>query len=320
MGTTRIKVIDLSSDEKEIKTSRKHAEKLSGLGKAKKAQKTESQPTNQQAEKPASAEFTQGKDENTEQLKPTESITITDSTTPLVPSDSPSVATAPTRKPKRQTHHLGQKYVKAKQLIEDKVYTQNEAFELLPKTSSVKFDPTVEIHLNVADKSIKGSVTFPHLKTVQKEKKYLIFSDEQSTINDKHIIWANEKTVSQIENGALKTGKDFDTVVTTPKFMPALAKVAKILGPKGLMPNPKNGTITEDPTTALDGNKTEDVYHYKTDPTAPIIHAKLGKLSQNSDELKGNLKVLIASIGTSKIKKATLTTSMGPGIRINPAA
>lgn len=318
MGTTRIKVIDLSSDEKEIKTSRKHAEKLSGLGKAKKSATTEDTEKNHDRTDATEELVKTAVDEAVS--SETQNENASEAPQGSVLSGSESVSSVVARKPKRQKHHLGQKYVKAKQLIEDKVYTQNEAFELLPKTSSVKFDPTVEIHLNVADKSIKGSVTFPHLKTVQKEKKYLIFSDEQSTINDKHIIWANEKTVSQIENGALKAGKDFDTVVTTPKFMPVLAKVAKILGPKGLMPNPKNGTILEDPATALVASKTEDVYHYKTDPTAPIIHAKLGKLSQNSDELKGNLKVLIASIGTSKIKKATLTTSMGPGIEINPAA
>jgi large subunit ribosomal protein L1 len=99
--------------------------------------------------------------------------------------------------------------------------------------------------------------------------------------------------------------------------MPSLAKVAKILGPRGLMPNPKNGTIVEDPKTVLEGQANQDSYRYKTDPTAPIIHAKIGMLSQNSDELKNNLKVLITSIGPSKIKKATITTSMGPGLRFN---
>ncbi len=302
MGTTRIKVIDLSSSEKEIKTSRKHAEKLSGLEKLKKEVRPKVK---------ASEEVMSPNPLDAELLKSEVSVENKEKTKTQKTKTSSSN--------KDLAHHRGKKYLQAKQLIENRLYTKDEAFKLLPKTSTTKFDPTVEIHLNVTDKNIKGNLTFPYLKSQQKERKYLIFSDKKSETK-KQVIWANEKTVADIEKGILKPGKDFDTVVSTPKFMPTLAKVAKILGPKGLMPNPKNGTITEDIDKVLEGAKNNNLYAYKCDPTAPIIHTKIGKLSQKETELSENLKVLVIAIGPSKIINATLTTSMGPGIRLNIAS
>ncbi len=312
MGTTRIKVIDLSSSEKEIKTSRKHAS-LAPL--AKRAEKL--------------AELEKLKKEVRPQNTTSEQAKILSLKNPGVPVqeqiETEFEQKVKTQKPKATLskkdigHKRGKKYLQAKQLIENRLYAKDEAFKLLPKTSTVKFDPTVEIHLNVTDKNIKGNLTFPYLKSQQKERKYLIFSDKKSETK-KQVIWANEKTVADIEKGILKPGKDFDTVVSTPKFMPTLAKVAKILGPKGLMPNPKNGTITEDIDKVLEGTGNNNLYAYKCDPTAPIIHTKIGKLSQKETELSENLKILVATIGPSKIINATLTTSMGPGIRLNIAS
>lgn len=317
MGTTRIKVIDLSSEQQEIKTSRKHArlasltkraEKLAGVGKLKKTEK-ESKVANKQKEsqpKVAPRPLDE-KVEETQEVSPALQDTETPKTTPVSP---PKKATG--------THHKGAKYQKARSQVEDKTYTAKEAFELLPKTSTTSFDASVEVHLNVTDKKIKGSISFPHLKAgTKKSKRYLIFGEKKSTISDKqNIIWANEETLSDIENGKLKPGRDFDMVVASPKFMPQLIKVAKILGPKGMMPNPKDGTITEDFekvfTTSADAAQ-----QYKTDPQAPVIHIKIGKVSQKSDELSQNLKVLISAIGPSKITKATLTSTMGPGIKFD---
>ncbi len=164
MGTTRIKVIDLSSSEKEIKTSRKHAEKLAGLEKLKKEVKPQN-TTSEQAkilslknpEVPVQEQIETEFEQKTKTQKPKATLSKKDI-----------------------GHKRGKKYLQAKQLIENRLYTKDEAFKLLPKTSTTKFDPTVEIHLNVTDKNIKGNLTFPYLKSQQKERKYLIFSDKKS--------------------------------------------------------------------------------------------------------------------------------------------
>lgn len=341
MGTTRIKVIDLSSDQKEIKTSRKHAEKLSSLSQAKKAGKkpnqgektvakseprpesrattetTEKRTENQSPEAQSSAIITgptdiTGNTELTENTGRTDTLTHTDSTVTPKPSVPSAVA-------KKRTHHKGAKYRKAASLVEEKDYTLKEALVLLPQTSFTKFDPSVEVHLNVTEKNLKATVNMPHLKAEKKEQqKYLIFSDRRLTIDDKHVLMGDEKTIADIEAGSLKPGRDFTAVAASPKFMPILAKIAKILGPKGMMPNPKNGTVTENFEKLLNSSGDSRGLSIKTDPTAPIIHTKIGKLSQKQEELEANFKALVTSIGSSKIKKAAITTTMGPAIRLDP--
>lgn len=310
MGTTRIKVIDLSSDQQQVKTSRKHAEKLAGVGKIKEEKK----------DKKAITESTEINQESTEESPTTPSV-------PKEPSRSieqgsltttvPSVIKTKSKAAKPPTHHRSKKYQTAKKLVESKTYSVKEAFELLPKTAITTFDPSVEVHLNVVDRKIKASVNFPHMKFVKKqEKKYLVFSDKRIEDIKQHIIWANESTITDIETGKLKPGRDFDTVIASPKFMPTLARIAKILGPRGMMPNPKNGTVVDNIQKAL--ILPEDTaYELRTDPQAPIFHVKIGKLSQKPDELSENLKTLIVAIGSSKIKKATLTSTMGPPIRFD---
>ena len=322
MGTTRIKVIDLSSDEKEIKTSRKHAEKLTGAAKlkepARNASHSDAGGEKKPKKEPRGKEDKEGKEERTTQAA-TEKISAP--TQPSEPSE-PSQPAKPSVSGKKHAslHHKGHKYLAAKQKIENgKQYPAKEATALLSETSTVKFDPTVELHLNVVDKSIKGSVNFPHPFAVKsKEKKYLIFAEKKEEVDGKKIIWGDEKTIGDIESGQLKPGRDFDAVISTPKFMPGLAKIAKILGPAGLMPNPKNKTVTEDIAQAL---KTKDEgFALKCEQQAPIIHTKVGKLSAKSEELEENLKALIFAIGPSKIKRATLTSTMGPGIKLDIAS
>ena len=105
-------------------------------------------------------------------------------------------------------------------------------------------------------------------------------------------------------------------VVTTPSWMPKLAKVARILGPRGIMPNPKNGTITSDLKKAVEGfqaGKTE----YKTEPKSPLLHMNLGKLDQPTEELAANVKALMTTLGKTRVKKMKLAPTMGPSVRIN---
>src|SRR3989344_1594901 len=115
-----------------------------------------------------------------------------------------------------------------------------------------------------------------------------------------------------------KPGRDFEAVISTPQFMPKIAKIAKILGPLGLMPNPKNKTVTDDISQAL--NKKDEGFTFKCEQQTPIIHTKLGKLSNKQEELEENLKALILAIGPGKIKNATLTSTMSPGIKLDIAS
>lgn len=309
MGTTRIKVIDLSSSQKEIKTSRKHAEKLAGP--AKKEPEVKPEKLKAELQLPESVQIQQNEPEQPNQPEQIgEASQQVEEKTPLPKQ----------KKTKKQKHHLGANYKKARELVENKLYSTKEALELLPKTSFVKFDPAVEIHLGVSEKNIRGTVNFPHTKDQKKkEKMYLVFTDKKFAPENKNIVWANEKTIDELESGKLKPAKDFDVVVATPNFMPALAKVAKILGPRGMMPNPKNGTVTENIQKFLEESSSSVTSEFKTDPSTPVVHIKIGKLSQKPEELAENLRALTTSIGSSKIKKAWLTTTMGPAIRIETA-
>lgn len=303
MGTTRIKIVDLSSGEKEIKTSRKHAEKLTGAAKLKEGSKD-----------------TEGT-KDLEDKKPSQPSQSSQPSKPSIPSQpsKPSQSSKPATKT-IQKHHLGKKYKEVSALVDKtKLYSAKEALELLPKTSLVKFDATVETHINVSDRKIRGTVNLPHpiKEKTKKEKRYLVFSDKQLTIEGKQIIWADEKTIPEISGGNLKPGRDFDVVYATPKFMPQLTIIAKILGPAGMMPNPKNQTVVEDITATLSKQEEPTGTQFQADPTAPIVHLKIGKLSNKPQDIAENLKAITVAIGPTKIKKLTLTTTMGPGIKID---
>lgn len=327
MGTTRVKVIDLSSDEKAVKTTRKHAEKMASAAKLDIVKKKKDPKEKEKIAKIEAAKAKANEGKNKDETAPSELIESADSKTDKAEkvektneeekteAEEKEVKKEPTKPKKESTHHQGVKYQKAKKLVENKKYSTKAAFAILPKTSYTKFDPSVEVHLSIVDKNVKGSVKYPHaFATKQKQNKYLILGDRTDLKGN--IIWGNEKTINDIDEGTLKPGKDFDVVIADPKFMAKLAKVAKILGPKGMMPNPKNGTITTDPAKAISGGD-EDSYQFKSDPNANIVHAKIGKLSQKPSDLEENLKSIVSIIGKTKVKKATLTSTMGPAIQLD---
>lgn len=297
MGTTRIKVIDLSSDKKEVKASRKRARpeaKQARLDEAKRAEKV--------------AETIKAKEEEA--------------------APQPSQISQPSQHSKpspSSRRHLGTKYLSAAQLLEKgKLYPMNEAVDLLYKTSITKFDPTVELHLNVSDKNIKGTVNLPHSVFSKKQTRYLVFADKKtddgvSLETAKNIIWGDAATIADIESGKLKPKRDFDTVIAHPKFMPQIAGIAKILGPAGLMPNPKNKTVSENIEEAIKNSARQLTggVSYKTDGQTPVIHTTLGKLSAKREDIEENLRAFILAIGSSKIRKATVATTMGPGIKVD---
>lgn len=193
----------------------------------------------------------------------------------------------------------GKKYREiAKKIEKDKVYSPSEGIELILETNPTKFDATVEMHIKVneKEKNIRGTVKFPG--GVAKEKK--ILAVEESNIDD---------VVDKIKAGKI----DFDIMVASVKVMPKLAQLAKILGPKGLMPSPKAGTVVEDVKEATDelkGGKTE----YRADKSN-IVHMPIGKVSFGKERIMQNFTALVEHMPT-RVDSIHLTTTMGPSVKV----
>ncbi|OGE31334.1 hypothetical protein A3C59_04275, partial [Candidatus Daviesbacteria bacterium RIFCSPHIGHO2_02_FULL_36_13] len=166
--------------------------------------------------------------------------------------------------------------------------------------------------INTAQTGIRGLVSLPFASG--KKLTILAFGPTASKdfAGSEDIIIGTDEVVESINKGKV----DFDLLVTTPEWMPKLAKVARILGPRGLMPNPKSGTITTDLKKAVEGfqaGKTE----YKTEAKAAVIHLGLGKLTQPTEELSANIKTLLQILGKSRVKKVSLSPTMGPSVKLD---
>lgn len=186
----------------------------------------------------------------------------------------------------------GRKYLKVAPLVDNKkVYSLPEALDLVKKTSFSKFDGTVELHLNVTDKGLRGTVALPH--GTGKQVRIRVADD------------------ALIANPVI----DFDILVAHPSMMPKLAKIAKILGPRGLMPNPKAGTIGENPE-ALALSLSKGQMQWKTEADFPIVHTIIGKVSFEPKKLEENFAALVKSINKEKIRSAFLKPTMGPAVRV----
>jgi len=203
----------------------------------------------------------------------------------------------------------GKKHQEAvKQVNPTKNYPVKEAIELAQKVSYTSFPATIETHINIKIKNIRGLVNMPF----QSGKQLRVLAFGKGAEESGADIAGSENTIEEIETGKLH----FDTIVTTPEWMPKLAKVAKILGPRGLMPNPKNGTVTDNLSKAVEelkGGKTE----YKTENQGQVIHLAIGRTDQKQEEIAANLKALYNAIGRSKVKKIILAPSMGPGVKVD---
>ncbi|MBM3208876.1 hypothetical protein FJZ40_01085 [Candidatus Shapirobacteria bacterium] len=176
----------------------------------------------------------------------------------------------------------------------NKLYPLLEAIKLLKETSLAKFSGSAEAHFNTKKKGISGEAKLPYF--AGKAKKVVI---------------ADEKILEQIAKGKI----DFGVLLATPALMPKIVPLAKILGPKGLMPNPKNGTIVEKPEEARK-NFSQNSLSFKTEKDFPLIHVVFGKISQKEKELEENLAALIKAIGAGNIKKLVIKATMGPGIKV----
>lgn len=198
------------------------------------------------------------------------------------------------KKTKKEPRVRGKKYNEAKAKIDrNKLYPAKEAIKLIKETSFSKFDGSVELHLIVKKTGLSVSVALPY--AAGRQKKVEIATDE---------------TVKKISEGKI----DFDILVATSEMMPKLVPFARILGPKGLMPNPKNGTLVPDIKKAksYEGNSVT----IKTEKEAPLIHTVIGKVSQKGDELEKNLEAITKGVSDKQIKKAYLKATMGPSIKL----
>lgn len=196
------------------------------------------------------------------------------------------------------------RYQSAKVMVEKKTYKLTEALEVLAKLPKGKFDETVELHIDTIETGISGNLTLPY-----------------GTGKKTRVAIATDELIAKIEKGlsaeaSAKAGKiDFDVLIATPDMMPKLAKVARILGPKGLMPNPKNGTITQNPESIIKKFEGGQI-NFKTEAKAPIIHLTVGKLSFGDKKLLENIKTVLSAIPEGKIKKVVLKSTMSPAIKI----
>lgn len=221
----------------------------------------------------------------------------------------------------------GKKYAEAFKLVEkDKFYDPEEAIELAKKTASAKFDETVEVAFRLgvdpkhADQQVRGAVVLPH--GTGKTKRVLVFAKgekaKEAEVAGADIVGA-EELVTKIQGG----WADFDVAVATPDMMGLVGRLGKILGPKGLMPNPKVGTVTLDVTRAINEIKAGKI-EYRTDK-AGNIHAPIGKVSFESEKLLQNFRTLVdillkvkpAAAKGQYMRSITLSTTMGPGVKVN---
>ena len=214
------------------------------------------------------------------------------------------------------------RYTEAAALIENgKLYSAEEAIELVKKTSNVKFDASVDVAFNLgADQQLRGAVVLPH--GTGKTKKVLVVAEGEKAQEAKDAgadIVAGKEILEDIKKGWL----DFEVMIATPNMMAELGKLGRILGPKGLMPNPKAGTVTMDVANAIKEIKAGKI-EYRLDK-ANIIHVPVGKASFTEEQLADNFQTLIDAIVKAKpaaakgqyFRNVTITSTMGPGVKVD---
>lgn len=222
----------------------------------------------------------------------------------------------------------GKKYVEAAKAVDRQtLYDPAEAIALVKKTATAKFDETVEVHIRTgcdgrhADQQIRGAVVLPH--GTGKTVRVLVFAKgakaEEAQAAGADFVGA-EELIPKIQN---EGWLDFDVVVATPDMMGVVGRLGRVLGPKGLMPNPKAGTVTMDVTRAIGEIKAGKI-EYRLDKTN-IIHVPVGKASFSEEQLGENFSTLMAAIVKAKpsslkgayLKSVVITTTMGPGIKMS---
>ena len=224
----------------------------------------------------------------------------------------------------------GKKYVDGAKLIDRaKLYDPQEAMELCVKTGTAKFDETVEIHVKLgvdgrhADQQVRGAIVLPNGTGKQVRVLAICKGDNQKLAEEAGAEFVGaEDMVQKIQ---AENWMDFDVLITTPDMMGLVGRLGKILGPRGLMPNPKAGTVTPDIAKAVKEAKAGKI-EYRLDKTN-IIHCPIGKVSFGTEKLQENFSALLGAIVKAKpaaskgqyVKSCVVASTMGPGVRINPS-
>ena len=225
---------------------------------------------------------------------------------------------------------MGKKYVESSKLVDKNVlYTPAEALDLAVKTAKAKFDETIELHVRLgvdprhADQQVRGAVVLPN--GTGKTVKVLVFAKGAKATEAQEAgadFVGAEELVQKIQG---ENWFDYDVVVATPDMMGVVGRLGRVLGPKGLMPNPKSGTVTFDVAKAIADIKAGKV-EYRVDKTA-IVHCPIGKKSFGTEKLVENFKALMDALVKAKpaaakgqyLKSVSVSATMGPGAKVNPA-
>lgn len=324
MGKIRIKTFEESPEDEAKLKAKKEAKRVEKMAAKNEHRAALGKKINPQTEIPVIA-----RSESDEAISETSTSTvipadagIQDSqtetpTTPVIASDKTVIASSAEQNaaitetetkspPSLKLRKAKEKFVKVKILgkrhkenltvvSKNQVYPLDQALEALKKFKKSKFDETVELHINTKEKGVSGQVILPH-----------------GTGETLVIKIADDAILSEVAKGKI----NFDILVATPSMMPQLAHVAKVLGPRGLMPNPKNGTITDKPEDAVKKLSGGQIT-YKTEAISPIIHARVGKISFENNKLKDNVNAFLKSVGSDKISSVTLKSTMSPAIKLD---
>ncbi len=222
----------------------------------------------------------------------------------------------------------GKKYVEVASKVEKgKLYTKEEAVKLVKETSTAKFDETVELVLRLnldtkkADQQLRGATVLPN--GIGKVKKVLVLAKGEQASLAKEAGADYVGDTDMIEKIEKENWFDFDTIIATPDMMPQLGKIGRVLGPRGLMPNPKTGTVTMDTKRAVEDVKKGRV-EYRTDSFGNVA-VSIGKVSFDAEKLQGNMEAFVSLILKTKpaavkgkyIKNISISTTMGPGIKVD---
>jgi len=224
----------------------------------------------------------------------------------------------------------GKKYQDAiKKIDKNNLYDTTEAMSLVVETATAKFDETVELHVKLgvdsrhADQQVRGAIVLPH--GTGKTQRVLVFAKANKADEARAAGADFVGDMDMVEKIQKENWFDFDVVVATPDMMGVVGRLGKVLGPKGLMPSPKAGTVTMDVTKAINEIKAGKV-EYRLDKTN-IIHCPIGKVSFGPEKLSENFAALIGAIIKAKpaaakgqyVRSCTLASTMGPGVKVNPA-